>query len=110
MKLSICNIEGSIIRDNEVYTVRDNTTLKNLVLSSTMLNPNQQTTGHSHQGQEEIYFFVSGKGAIQIGNDLFEAESGDVFLIEDGLFHKVFNKSDTEQLYFVCAFQGKRAH
>ena len=110
MKLSINNIEGTVLRDNEVYTVKDNTNLKNLVLSSTALNPGQQTTGHSHEGQEEIYFFVSGNGAIQIDNDLYNASAGDVFLIKDGAFHKVFNKSDNEQLYFVCVFQGKRNH
>ena len=110
MKVSICNIEGAVVKENEIYTVRDNTALENLALSSTALNPGQQTTGHSHAGQEEVYFFISGKGAIQIDNDLFNAESGDVFLIKDGAFHKVFNKSDTEQLYFVCVFQGKRNH
>jgi quercetin dioxygenase-like cupin family protein len=110
MKYSICDIGGEIVKDNETYVLKDNKILKNLVLSSTDLKPGQSTRGHVHPGQEEVYHFVSGKGAIQIDNDLFEANPGDVFLIPDGAFHKVFNKSDTESCYFVCVFDGKRNH
>ena len=110
MKLSICDVGGDVVKDNEVYLLKDNKTLKNLVLSSTFLKPGQQTRGHTHPGQKEVYHFVSGTGAIQIDNDLYEAISGDVFLIPDGAFHKVFNKSDSDPLYFVCVFDGKRNH
>jgi quercetin dioxygenase-like cupin family protein len=110
MKLSICDVGGEVVKDNETYILKDNKTLKNLVLSSTDLKAGQSTRGHSHPGQEEVYYFVSGKGSIQIDNDLYNAEPGDVFLIPDGAFHKVFNGSDTETLYFVCVFDGKRNH
>lgn len=110
MKYSINDIGGEVVKDNETYVLKDNKTLKNLVLSSTWLKPGQQTRGHNHPGQEEVYHFVSGKGSIQIGDDLYNAEPGDVFLIPDGAFHKVFNGSDTEPLYFVCVFDGKRNH
>ena len=35
---------------------------------------------------------------------------GDVVLIPDGHFHKVYNESETEDLIFVCVFDGKRNH
>jgi quercetin dioxygenase-like cupin family protein len=110
MKYNIHDIGGEVVKDNETYVLKDNKTLKNLVLSSTMLKPGQQTRGHSHPGQEEVYHFVSGRGSIQIGNDLYQASEGDVFLIPDGAFHKVFNGSETENFYFVCVFDGKRNH
>lgn len=110
MKHSIFDIGGVIVKDNETYVLKDNTALKNLILSSTNLKAGQSTRGHTHPGQEEVYYFVSGKGAIQIDNDLYNAEPGDVFLIPDGAFHKVFNNSDTDPLYFVCVFDGKRNH
>lgn len=110
MRLSICDIGGEVVKDNETYVLKDNKTLKNLILSSTNLKPGQQTRGHTHPGQEEVYHFVSGVGAIQIDNDLYDVSSGDVFLIPDGAFHKVFNGSDTDNLYFVCVFDGKRNH
>ena len=34
----------------------------------------------------------------------------DVILIPDGYFHKVWNESETEDLIFVCVFDGKRNH
>lgn len=110
MKYRVEDVGGEIVKDNETYVLKDNKTLKNIVLSSTDLKPGQQTRGHAHPGQEEVYHFISGKGSIQIDNDLYTASAGDIFLIPDGAFHKVFNGSDTETLYFVCVFDGKRNH
>jgi mannose-6-phosphate isomerase-like protein (cupin superfamily) len=110
MKYNIHDIGGEVVKDNETYVLKDNKTLKNLVLSSTMLKPGQQTRGHSHPGQEEVYHFVSGKGTIQIDDQMTIIGPGDIFLIPDGAFHKVFNISTDEPLYFVCVFDGKRNH
>lgn len=114
MKYNIEDIGGDIIKSNETYILKDNKTLKNLVLSSTELHGHQSTRGHSHEGQEEVYYFVSGNGIMNLrypdGNEkTFEVRSGDVVLIEDGVFHRVHNESDTP-LYFVCVFDGKRNH
>ena len=53
--MKINNIEGEVVKDNDVYILKDNTDLKSLVLSSTLLHPGKSTRGHSHPGQEEIY-------------------------------------------------------
>lgn len=109
-KLSICDIGGDIIKDNETYVLKDNKTLKNLVLSSTDLKPGMSTRGHSHAGQEEVYVFVSGNGSMEIDDEKFAVSPGDVVLIPDGSFHRVHNDSKDEALYFVCVFDGKRNH
>ena len=41
MKFSTTNIDGYVVKEDDRYLVRDNTTLKNLVVSSTKLNPNK---------------------------------------------------------------------
>lgn len=115
MKVSICDIGGEVVKDTDVYRLKDNTTLKNLVVSSTMLWPNQSTRGHAHPGQEEVYYFVSGHGFMELARHgtttMHMVKPGDVMLIEDGVFHKVHHdKSTTEPLYFVCVFDGKRNH
>lgn len=102
-------ISGEIVKQDERYTVVDNKELNNLVLSSTKLNPGKSTSGHSHAGQEEVYFFIDGIGEMQIDEDRFNVKPGDVIQIRDGAFHRVFNTSDGE-LYFVCVFDGKRNH
>ena len=110
MFLTIKDIGGEVVKDNETYVLKDNKCLKNLVLSSTLLHPHQATRGHRHPGQEEVYYFVSGTGEMQLGDALpRKVQAGDVVLIEDGMFHRVFNTSEVD-LYFVCVFDGKRNH
>ena len=112
MKLSIENIGGEIAKEDSRYIVRDNKTLKNLVLSSTFLEANKSTTGHAHVGQEEVYFFVEGSGEMELISTNGErtretVTNGSVVLIKDGYFHRVHNTSDYG-LYFVCVFDGSR--
>jgi len=108
-KLTINDIGGEVVKENDTYVVKDNTTLNNLVISSTLLHPGKETTGHIHEGQEEVYFFVSGSGIMKIDDKLHVVKEGDVKLIYDGAFHKVFNDTDKD-LYFVCVFDGGRNH
>lgn len=108
--LSVFDIGGEVIKDNETYVLKDNKTLKNLILSSTDLKPGQSTRGHSHAGQEEVYFFVSGDATMEIDGEKQCVTGGDVVLIPDGVFHRVHNASETENCYFVCVFDGKRNH
>lgn len=109
VKYKTTNIGGSVVKATAVYTLRDNTELKNLVLSQTILHVNQQTNGHHHTGQEEVYFFMYGQGRMIVGEEEFEVEGGDIVLIPDGLFHKVFNTGESD-LVFNCVFDGKRNH
>ncbi len=110
MKYSIYDVGGEVVKDNETYLLKDNKTLKNLVLSSTDLKPSQSTRGHSHPGQEEVYYFISGTGEMEVGEERFNVQGGDVVLIPDGAFHRVHNSSRATELYFVCVFDGKRNH
>lgn len=112
MRHTITDIGGIVVKEDDRYVVKDNTFLKNLILSSTDLNPGKQTSGHKHAGQEEVYFFVSGTGKMIVDGDKyreFSVKAGDVILIPDGAFHQVINNS-TEKLYFVCVFDGSRNH
>jgi len=112
MKYRNRDIGGDIVKDNETYLLKDNKTLKNLVLSSTLLYRGQSTRGHRHPGQEEIYFFVQGWGKMIVGeedSEPFDVSHGDIILIPDGAFHKVINDGDMN-LLFNCVFDGKRNH
>ena len=108
MKSNIYNISGDIVKDDEIYKVIDNTKLDNLVLSSTDLYADQYTTGHTHKGQEEVYYFVDGHGVMWLDEDAFSVRNGDVVQISDGVFHRV--KAGAAGLYFICVFEGSRNH
>ena len=103
------DVGGEVVKQDERYVVSDNRLLKNLILSSTRLNPGKETTGHSHAGQEEVYMFMEGTGEMLFDNNRFTVQAGDIVLIEDGVFHRVYNTSEQE-LYFVCVFDGQRRH
>lgn len=92
-------IEGTITAKNEVYTIRDNFTMKHLVLSNVILHAGQKTRGHHHNGQEEVYFFVSGIGRMTINDYRIEVGMGDVIIVPDGLFHRVENTGDSDLVF-----------
>ncbi len=115
MKIRLSIQDSKVLKQNETYTLLDNTKLNNLVVSKTILHPGQETNGHKHPGQEEVYMFTSGHGRMECNPDwrkggAFFVNPGDVVLIPDGYFHKVYNESETEDLIFVCVFDGKRNH
>ena len=106
IKVNFDNIGGSVAKQDERYVVKDNPFGNKLILSSTLLEPNKSTSGHFHDGQEEVYFFVKGQGKMELDDDKFKVKAGDIVNIEDGVFHRVHNTSRTKQLYFVCVFDG----
>jgi hypothetical protein len=112
IKYNTHDIGGEVVKDNETYILKDNKTLKNLVLSSTLLRVGQQTRGHRHPGQEEVYIFVQGHGQMIVGDETDESffvNAGDIVLIPDGAFHRVINDGE-QNLLFNCVFDGNRNH
>ena len=110
MKIKLNEKDSKILKQNDTYTLLDNTKLKNLVVSKTILHPLKNTTGHNHVGQEEVYHFISGEGYMEVGDETIDVEAGSIVLIPDAYFHKVWNTSEIEDLIFVCVFDGKRNH
>lgn len=98
--------DGFLVADNERYSIYD-LHVNELTVSLTELKPKQQTRGHSHTDASEIYFFVSGSGKMQIGDQEYYVEKGSVILVPRGEFHRVFNSS-VEKLVFATVFEGSR--
>jgi len=86
--MKISNIDGEVVKDNETYLLKDNTSLNNLVVS---------------------YMIMSGTGRMQLDDNEFDISGGEMILIEDGVFHRVHNTGE-EDLYMVCIFDGDRNH
>jgi mannose-6-phosphate isomerase-like protein (cupin superfamily) len=110
MRIRLNENDSNVIKQNDTYTLVDNTELNNLVVSKTILHPQKNTTGHDHPGQEEVYHFISGEGYMKLGDETIMVREGSIVLIPDGVFHKVWNTSTIEDLVFVCVFDGKRNH
>lgn len=108
MKLKIDDIGGEVVKEDDRYIVKDNKLLNNLVVSSTDLKATKSTSGHSHAGQEEVYYFVKGSGKMELDDNTISVRAGDVVLIEDNVFHRVH--AGPRGCYFVCVFDGRRTH
>jgi len=106
MKVSTKNIVGKTVKDNDTYLLEDNNLLNNLTLSKTTLKPGKSTNGHSHEDEDEVYFFTKGWGIMKIGDKEYSAKDGDIFLIPSGKFHQVSNSHSEEySCEFICVFQ-----
>ena len=112
MKIKLSEEDSKIVKSNETYDVIDNTNLKNLVVSKTILHAGKETGGHNHSGQEEVYIFMKGEGTMIVGTKTFEVKARDTILIPDGDFHKVWNTGfyGEDDLEFICVFDGSRNH
>ena len=109
MKIKLDKTDSKVVHSNETYNVIDNTSLNGLIVSKTELHPGKNTSGHNHSGQEEVYIFTNGKGRMIVGAKTYSVSIGDIVLIPDGEFHKVWNEGD-DDLIFTCVFDGGRNH
>jgi len=106
MKLVNCDkLEGTIMKDEARYIVEDSTYLEDLVVSKTTLHPAQSTKGHWHANIEEVYMCISGAGRIEVEKEIKNIAAGDLVLIKEGLYHRVHNDSQSEDLVFISIFQ-----
>ena len=78
--------------------------IEDFIFSITRLNPKKATSGHTQEGKE-VYYFVNGHGKIQVGVDEMRVEPGDIVVIPEGVFHRVF--SSMHHLVFACAFPNE---
>jgi len=95
--------DARLVKSDDCCVVCDKSLSEKLVVSITLLRPGKQTTGHSHPGAE-VYFFVEGKGEIEVDGSRQRVGSKDIVPIKPNQFHRVYNTSDKE-LIFVAAFE-----
>jgi len=95
--------DARLVKSDDRYIVCDKPLGKNLVLSITILHVGKHTTGHSHP-VSEVYFFVEGRGEIELDGKRKGVRSKDIVPIMPGEFHRVYNTSKKD-LVFVCVFE-----
>ena len=54
--------------------------------------------------------FVWGRGKMVVDDKTYAVQEGDIVLIPDGAFHKVWNQDDLLDMEFICVFDGGRNH
>ncbi|MCD6448396.1 MAG: cupin domain-containing protein [Thermoplasmata archaeon] len=95
-----------LVKKYEGVTVHD-LNFQNLIVSKTEISPGMSTRGHSHLETSEIYIFCCGEGEMQVGDEKFRVKPGDIVFVEEGKFHRVWNNSD-QNMIFYCIFKPYR--
>lgn len=64
------------------------------LIAQITLNPGCSIGEHAHEGEDEIYFFISGKGIVNDNGVIHEVTAGDSVLTGNGAYHSVENTGD----------------
>ncbi len=79
------------------------TGLSRLAVSLLRVPPKKESYAfHSHDGQEEWMFVLSGKGVAQIGEELFEVGPGDFIGFPAGSYAHHLHNAGAEDLVYLC--------
>lgn len=91
--------DGSEIRE---LLAHRNSCIRQQSLAEARLPPGASTTPHYHPLTEEIYYLLSGRGRMQIGNELRDVGPGDAIAIPPGEVHQITNTGDVTLLFLCC--------
>jgi len=90
--------DTSEIREIMAYR---NSACKNISLAEATIYPDRSTEPHYHDESEEIYYFLSGSGHMQLGDEELDVGPGDAVFIPPGTVHQTWNTGN-EKLVFLC--------
>ena len=88
---------------------RTNSSATNLSLAEATVMPGQATEPHRHPRSEEIYYILSGRGRMVLGDEAREVGPLDAILIPPGTRHTIANTGD-EPLVFLCCCAPPYSH
>lgn len=91
LRYVVKNRESEILRDTYYLIDPENSPSKNLTMGFTVIYPTGKTTGHAHSDMEEVYYFLSGRGKMAIGEDEFPVKAGDALYVPFGEYHVTVN-------------------
>lgn len=68
---------------------------KHIWLATDEIDPHNSSDPHLHKDQEEVLFFISGKGRVRIDDEEINVGPGFCVLLPIGGVHQVINDGDT---------------
>jgi len=74
----------------------------NFCLGWVVLEPNGGQVPWHNQEQEEVYFIVSGRGEMCLGEEKQEVSTGQAVYIPNGVFHQLTNTSSEPMTMMYC--------
>jgi mannose-6-phosphate isomerase-like protein (cupin superfamily) len=96
---SFTTLDGSTIRE---IVGPSWTAAKNQSLAEARVPAGASTIEHFHRQSEEIYYFVSGRGRMRLGEEETEVGAGDCVVIPPGTRHKLWASAEEELVLLCC--------
>jgi len=93
---------SSHIRDIKVIYPELVPDVRTLCMGIVEVDPGHHTPLHQHNC-EEIYYFLSGRGYVEVDDVKYEFEAGDAAYIKENSLHRVFNTGDDVVRYVDVA-------
>jgi len=94
LRAHVRNRSKSVLRDTYFLVESEKGQSQRLNMGYTTIYPTGSTTGHTHDDMEEVYFVISGKGTMIVGEDEFDIKEGDGLYVPPGVFHTTFQKGN----------------
>ena len=95
--------DGSEIRE---LLARRNSCIRNQSLAEARVFPGGSTAPHHHPLTEEIYYILTGKGAMRIEQETREIGPGDAIAIPPGAVHQITNVGEDVLKFLCCCAPG----
>ena len=103
--VNIKSVERFITKDTsqirEIIAPR-NSSIKNQSLAEATVAPGKSTDEYYHPRAEEIYYILSGKGRMKIGDESSEIGAGDAVAILPGKRHNIRNTGNADLVFLCC--------
>ncbi|WP_457753837.1 cupin domain-containing protein [Thermococcus sp.] len=65
------------------------------------IKPKQTVPKHYHEKQYELFYIISGQAKLGIGERVYDAKPGDIFLVKPKTVHWVVNENEEPFRLFV---------
>jgi len=72
-----------------------------------LVYPGGKTGGHTHDNAEEVYHIIDGRAKMIVGEEEFEVEAGDTFIIPAQKIHTTLNPFNRPVKFFWCVINKK---
>jgi len=90
-----------LIKLRDSFVIFDSKETKNRYdIGYAIIYPGGKTGGHSHEEAEEIYHIIDGRGKMILGDEEFDIESGDTFIVPSKVMHSTLNTGSTPIKFF----------
>jgi mannose-6-phosphate isomerase-like protein (cupin superfamily) len=96
-------LDGSEIRE---LLAHRNSSIRHQSLAEARLPAGAATTPHFHPRTEEIYYILTGRGLMQIGDEGRSVGPGDAIAIPPGVRHQITNTGSTVLKFLCCCAPG----